>query len=261
MLVDGRLAKPSEQLKVGANVDVKPIEDTKAHRLEPANIPVEVLFEDDHLMVVNKPEGLSTHPSETSSAPTLVEALLGRGASLSSGSGVFRPGIVHRLDKGTSGLLLVAKTDSVHRKLQVAIQRRLVKRTYVAVVWGWPSRDEFTVRCHIGRSPKNRKKMAVVHESAPDARLAISHAVVQSRTALRGQKVSRLLVDLETGRTHQIRVHLASIGLPIVGDEAYGRLDPELKRMALHAFRLSFTHPITERPMQFEAAEPHWGLE
>lgn len=219
---------------------------------EPLDIPLDVPYEDDHLMVVDKPAGLATHPSPTSKEPTLVNALLARNQTLSTEGGPFRPGIVHRLDKGTSGLLLVAKTDVVHRRLQAAIQRKEVVRTYWAWVRGKPKQDSFVVRSFIGRHPKDRKKQAVVSESTPGARLAITHCKLLGS----GAGNSKIECTLETGRTHQIRVHLAAVGLPVLGDREYGVAHDGLTRQALHAVCLGFAHPISGEPIEVSAPLP-----
>lgn len=256
--VDGAPASASDRVRRGTVIEVQPIPTSPPQSLEPADIPLEVLFEDEWLLVVNKPAGLSSHPSPTDRGPTLVEALLGRGVALSSEAGAFRPGIVHRLDKDTSGLLLVAKTDAVHRTLQKAIQSKAVERSYAAFVRGVPSESSFEIRSYLGRHPKNRKKMAVVSENAPDARVAVTkcNLVGSCRSSACGFPVSKLSVALETGRTHQIRVHLASIGMPVVGDEVYGVACSLVTRQALHAAELRFLHPVSGEGMVVVAPLP-----
>ncbi|MGI8924889.1 MAG: RluA family pseudouridine synthase [Fimbriimonadales bacterium] len=250
--VDGSARKPGFPLERGMKVNIGPIEPAPSQDLSPVPMELDFAYEDEHLLVVNKPASLSVHPSATSNAPTLVHALLARSGELSNAGGEFRPGIVHRLDKDTSGLLLVAKSDSVHRKLQQAIQSRQVARIYLVWVNGIPDQAEFSIRSYLGRHPKNRKKMAVVHEAAPDARFAITHcSVVGSKGG-----ITALECRLETGRTHQIRVHLSSVGLPVLGDQVYGIRWPGLVRQALHAARLILRHPVTGAEIDVRADVP-----
>lgn len=253
VLVDGRARKPSFKLEQGMLVSLQEPPKTAAPTPRRADAPaLEILFEDEHLLVVNKQAGVSVHPSPTSNEPTLTDGLLLYSHKLSTLGGDFRPGVVHRLDKDTSGALLVAKTDEVHRALQNAIQKREVKRAYYAWVPAKPDKDEFTIRCYIARHPKNRQKMAVVDENTTGARLAITHCKFIGGA----QGVYVLECSLETGRTHQIRVHLASIGLPVIGDKVYGRSWPGLERQALHAARIEFTHPATGKRVEISAPIP-----
>lgn len=244
--VEGAPAKAGLKLKPGWRVELMLPAEKEPHHLNPASIPLEVLFEDSNLLVVSKPRGLPTHPASTWKGPTLVNALLARGGKLSHGSADFRPGIVHRLDKDTTGLLIVAKKDSVHRKLAKMIQTRQVKRSYVVIVEGKSVQPRFDVDAPIGRDPQNRQKMAVRPEGKP----AVTHFFVLD------QQPGRLLLEakLETGRTHQIRVHLAAIGLPVIGDPVYGIFgdDP----LQLHAWRLQFTHPETGAELDIQCPPP-----
>lgn len=250
--VDDRERKVSYKVQEGEVVSFEASVVTGAHPLEPSDIPIVVLYEDEHLMAVVKPAGLATHPSPTSSGPTLVNALLGRKQTLSTEGGPFRPGIVHRLDKGTSGLLLVAKSDLVHRKLQAAIQSKEVVRTYWAWVMGKPKQESFVVRSFVGRHPHDRKKHAVISETTPGARLAITHCKLLDYS----DGISKIECTLETGRTHQIRVHLAAVGLPVLGDSIYGVAHEGLSRQALHAVRLRFDHPISGEGIEVSAPLP-----
>jgi 23S rRNA pseudouridine1911/1915/1917 synthase len=252
VLVEGQPRKPSYRLEPGERVTIEPVEDRPPQALEPVPIELEILYEDDDLIVLAKPPGLSVHPSPTSNAPTLVHGLLAHSRELSRVGGEFRPGIVHRLDKDTSGALLVAKKDSVHHRLQAQIQSRVAKRTYWAWVRGVPKEERFTVRTWLGRHPKNRKKRAVLEPGAPDAREAITHV----RTVTTFARAALLECELETGRTHQIRVHLAYVGLPILGDSTYGVPHPAIARQALHAVRIQFEHPTDGRVLAFEAPLP-----
>lgn len=255
--VDGVARKPGYRVEPGAIVSVAPLPATPPHALEPAPLALHVVFEDEHLIVLIKPAGLTVHPAATSRGPTLVQALLAHGISLSSAGGAFRPGIVHRLDKDTSGLLLVAKSDRVHVTLQSAIQARRVERKYWAWVVGVPEEHAFRVESYIGRHPRNRKMQAVLPPSAPGARLAVTDCRLISTGEAPGRAtVSLVECKLETGRTHQIRVHLASVGLPIVGDRLYGAASDLAPRQALHACSLTFEHPVTCKPMAFFAPVP-----
>ncbi|MCH8274683.1 MAG: RluA family pseudouridine synthase [Armatimonadetes bacterium] len=259
--VNGRPRKPGFRLEPGMTVSVEPIPDRPLQDLAPVEMPLDAVYEDRWLLVVNKPAGLAVHPSPTSRGPTLVHALLARSHSLSREGGAFRPGIVHRLDKGTSGLLLVAKTDAVHRALQTAIQQKRVRRIYRAWVRGRPEQEQFVIRCFLGRHPKHRKKRAVVSKAASDAREAVTRCRLigswrEKGTGARAVAVSELECELETGRTHQVRVHLASVGLPVLGDPVYGVAHPGLEHPALHSARLEFKHPVTGLELLLEAPPP-----
>ena len=237
------------------------------------DIPLDILFEDDEVIVVNKPAGLVVHPGAGNPAGTLVNALIRHcGASLSGIGGVARPGIVHRLDKDTSGIMVVAKTDRAHRVLSEAFadhgRTGELERAYLAIVWGAPSRRSGTIETFLGRSSRDRLKQAVVREGQPDARHAVTHYEVVETF---GPDASLVECRLETGRTHQIRVHMSHIGHPLIGDRDYGaafrtkanRLPEPVKavvdafpRQALHAAMLAFEHPSTGEVMRFEADMP-----
>lgn len=228
---------------------------------EPQNIPLDVLFEDEYLLVLNKPVGLVVHPAAGNWDGTLVNALLHHcGDSLSGIGGVARPGIVHRLDKDTSGVMVVAKSDQAHRHLAKQFEAHSLERAYKAVVWGIPNPRENRIEGQIGRSPNNRKKMAVIEIGGKYA--ATNYRVER----VLGRAASLLECRLETGRTHQIRVHMAEMGHSIVGDPVYGGSGrnklklarPEIrdqimafKHQALHAYLIGFTHPETLEPMRF----------
>ena len=216
---------------------------------QPEDIPLEILYEDDDLAVVVKPCGMVVHPAAGNEDGTLVNALLFHLKNLSGIGGALRPGIVHRLDKDTSGLLLVAKNDAAHAALSDALKARTIHKTYRAVARGAFKEPTGVVEAPIGRSPKDRKKMAIV----PDGRYARTEYRVLE--PLRGATL--VDVNLITGRTHQIRVHFASIGHPLLGDPLYGgKNQPSVGRLMLHARRIEFTHPATGQPMVFEAPEP-----
>jgi 23S rRNA pseudouridine1911/1915/1917 synthase len=230
-------------------------------------IALRVVFEDDHLIVIDKPAGMVIHPAPGSTSATLVNALLHHCAgSLSGIGGAKRPGIVHRLDKDTSGLIVAAKHDAAHRGLAAQFAAHSITRAYRAVCWGVPLPRQGEIEGSIGRSPFDRKKMAVVERGG---RTALTRYRVQRAF---GETAALVECRLATGRTHQIRVHLASIGHPLVGDAVYGRgrvargkgLTPDLRaalaafpRQALHAFRLGFTHPVTGDQLTFESDSPH----
>lgn len=229
--------------------------------LEPEDRPLVIAYEDDDLLVVDKPAGLVVHPAAGHDRGTLVHALLAHcGPSLSGIGGVERPGIVHRIDKDVSGLLVIAKHDRVHRGLAGQFTVHSVERVYEALVYGVPSPLEGTIDRSIGRHPTDRKRMAVIESG--------KRAVTHYRVLAAGSGISRVEVRLETGRTHQIRVHLSLIGHPLLGDRLYKprkkpSLPPalsagidELGRIALHARVLGFSHPLTGEKMRFESAPP-----
>ena len=229
-------------------------------------IPLVVLFEDAHLIVIDKPAGMTAHPAPGTPDGTLVNALLHHcGASLSGIGGVARPGIVHRLDKDTSGVMVAAKTDAAHRGLSALFAAHDIERAYIALTRGAPSTWAGTLTTRIGRSPRDRKKMAVLRSGG---REAVTRYEVKSVFGS-GDRVlaARVACTLETGRTHQIRVHLASLGAPVLGDAVYGSAAPAaavkaamdkagLARQALHAAVLGFRHPVTGEALRFETSPP-----
>jgi 23S rRNA pseudouridine1911/1915/1917 synthase len=227
---------------------------------EPQDIPLRVVFEDEHLLVVDKPAGLVVHPAAGNRDGTLVNALLHHcGGSLSGIGGVARPGIVHRIDKGTSGLLVVAKTDVAHEGLARQFAAHSIDRRYLAIVSGVPGTADGTVDAPLARSAANRKKIAIVAGSRG------KRAVTHWRRVSVLRDAALVECRLETGRTHQVRVHMASIGHPLVGDPVYGRAgkthgkllkDLQFHRQALHATELGFTHPVTQRRLSFASAMP-----
>ncbi len=245
--IDRRVPKASEKLTAGTEVvvEVPPPEELS---LEPQWISVTVIYQDNDIIVVDKPPGLTVHPAPGNPNGTLVNALLAICPDLQGIAGTLRPGIVHRLDKDTSGLLVVAKNDRAMRALQQQLSQRSVHKTYLALVHGVPSPRQGQIEAPIGRSLENRKKMGVV-ESGRDA---------TTRYKVREDLGKYALLEVEpvTGRTHQIRVHLAAIGLPIVGDSVYGRPSPLVKRQFLHAWRLAFAMPLGGRQVEFESPLP-----
>jgi len=246
--LNSRRARASDRVAAGDVVEFQPPAATTL-RPAPEQIPLEVLYEDDDFLVVVKPAGMVVHPAPGHSSGTLVHALLGRGGTWSSTGGDVRPGIVHRLDRGTSGLILAARNDIAHRGLSAQLATRTLSRTYLAIVRGLPRPESGVVEGDIGRDPRNRQRMAIV-ERGRQARTR--YRVLESR---RGY--SLLELQLETGRTHQIRVHLAAFGHPVAGDEQYaGRTTGEPPRPMLHAARLRLRHPRTGEPLEFEKAPP-----
>jgi len=264
--VGGRVVKGSHKVKAGDEI-VLSLPEPAPSALKPEQIPLDVLFEDEHLIVVNKPAGMVVHPGAGVKSGTLVNALLAHCKDLSGIGGVVRPGIVHRLDKGTSGLLVAAKTDEAHLNLARQISSREAVRQYLAVVWGVVGDDRGRIEAPIGRSAHHRKKMAV--DSRRGRQAATKYEVLE-----RFRFATLVSATLETGRTHQIRVHFSHLGHPVFGDPQYGgrtkaaswlggsdrKAASELLRMidrpALHAAALRFAHPVTGRLLSFEARPP-----
>ncbi len=261
MTVDGAVSRPSARLRAGQRVRVA-IPEPAAAVPAPEAIPLAIVHEDAHLVVIDKPAGLVVHPGAGRDSGTLVNALLHHVRDLSGVGGVLRPGIVHRLDRGTSGLLVVAKDDATHRELARQFASREVEKEYLALVLGVPQRKQGTIAAPIGRDPVQRKRMSVRASRGREARS--QYAVVE---AFDGAALLR--VRIMTGRTHQIRVHLASLGHPVAGDATYGGTRTPssrrsaarqalrtLVRPALHAARLAFTHPATGARVAFESPLP-----
>ena len=250
--VNGTLASKKTKLKNGDKVLVE-VPDPIVYDVTPENIPLDIVFEDNDILVVNKPKGMVVHPAAGNYSGTLVNALMYHcGDSLSGINGVMRPGIVHRIDKNTSGLLMVAKNDNAHRRLASQIKEHSFKREYEAVVYGNISDDKGTINLPIARHPVKRKQMAVVN----GGREAITHFEVIER--LKG--FTHLRLRLETGRTHQIRVHLSFMGHPVAGDEVYGpkKVITSLNGQCLHAKKLGFVHPMTQKYMEFDSSLPDY---
>jgi 23S rRNA pseudouridine1911/1915/1917 synthase len=253
VLVEGRREKASYRPRPGerVSVDVPP---PPGREVQPEAIPLAIVFEDDDVLVVDKPAGMVVHPAPGNWTGTLVNALKGRGGPLSTGSEAGREGIVHRLDKETSGLLLVAKTDRAHRRLGADLQARRIVRRYAALSWGHLAEDRVTIDRPLARDPRDRTRMAVVSSGRP-ARTDLTRLA-------RFDSVDLLRAHLHTGRTHQIRVHLSSIGHPVVGDDTYGGgggrklvgLPP--RRHFLHAAWLIFRHPVSEDTVDLRSPLP-----
>jgi 23S rRNA pseudouridine1911/1915/1917 synthase len=260
--VNGRLEKPSLKLKGGERISVRIPPPVPAVPVA-EQIPLEILFEDDDIIVVNKAAGMVVHPGAGNRGGTLVNALLGHCRDLSGIGGEIRPGIVHRIDKDTTGILVVAKNDNAHRSLARQFKQHSIKRVYTALVYGSPKQDKGVIDAAIGRHPTDRKKMSGAARRG-------RHAVTNWRVACRFKGITLMTITLETGRTHQIRVHLSEAGHPLLGDPVYGgsgRLanvrDPVLRKMikdlgrqALHAGTLGVIHPTSGEYMEFNADIP-----
>lgn len=264
--IDGRGGKPAYRLKPGQRVAVS-LPELPRQSPRPENIPLEILFEDEHLVVVNKPPGMVVHPARGHWSGTLASALQFRfGPTLSSAGGLSRPGIVHRLDRDTSGAILVARNDQAHAKLAKQFASRSIEKEYFALVTGAPPYDRDMIDCPIGFHPRVREKMAVRHDGAQTRPAQTFYETVE-----RFEGFSAVIARPKTGRTHQIRVHLNHLGCPVLCDRQYGhrsqitrgeiRRDPSdelvlLDRQALHARRLRFLHPFTSLPIEIEAPLP-----
>ena len=283
VLVDGKREKASLKLRGGERIDITGEPRPAPLKAMAEEIPLDVVYEDEELAVINKPAGMMVHvgsgPNEEArNRGTLVNALLYRFKALSATGGDLRPGIVHRLDKDTSGLIVVAKNDRTHAALAELFSSRQIKKTYIALVQGAVERARGTINSNVGRDPQRRTRMTT--KPLGDARAAVSHYEVVRRLANRFGKFTLVRVRIETGRTHQIRVHMASIGHPVVGDTLYGgsgqltdqvasqaatskaarrKAEPERLRLGrnfLHAAQLEFPHPGTGKLLQLEAPLP-----
>ena len=269
--VDGKAAKTSLKLRGGERIEILGPAQRAPLRAIPERIPLDIVYEDRDLVVIDKPAGMMVHAGagatdDARNRGTLVNALLHRFGSLSSVGGEIRPGIVHRLDRYTSGLIVVAKNDEAHRKLGIQWALRRVKKTYLALVHGWPVRTSGTVDAPISRDILRRTRMTTRREAG---RSAVSHYVVREKFESPYGKFALLAVNIETGRTHQIRVHLSAIGHSIVGDTLYGapraipairaaNMQPlSLPRNFLHAAAIEFEQPLTEKKLRFESPLPN----
>lgn len=263
MSVNGAPARASRLLSRADRVVVRFPEDEPPRTLRPAPIPLNVIFEDEHLAVIDKPAGLVVHPAPGHWDDTLVNALVARGTTLSGGA-EGRPGIVHRLDRDTSGLMVIAKTDLAHRRLGAAIAARRVQRRYAALAWGHLAESPTMIEAPIARHPQDRKRMTVTATGRPSR--------TDARVVARFDVAELLRLDLHSGRTHQIRVHLEHIGHPVIGDPVYSgggsrrmtgplrraaeALEGATPRQALHAAELAFRHPATGAPLEFRSEWP-----
>ena len=252
VLVNGNTRKISYKVQAGDIIELN-IPEPKETGIKAQEIPLDIVYEDNDIIVVNKPKGMVVHPANGNPDGTLVNAIMAKcKGSLSGIGGEIRPGIVHRLDKDTSGLLIVAKNDQAHINMSKQIKDREVKKIYIALVKGNIAEDEATINMPIGRSTKDRKKMAV----RKDGKEAITHFKVLKRYG----KYTLLEIKIDTGRTHQIRVHMAEIGHPVVGDSVYssGKNEFGVEGQMLHAKSLDFEHPITKKQMHLEAELPEY---
>ena len=242
-----RPARAGTRLRAGDHLrwELPPIVES---RLEGERMDLRIVFEDEDLVVIDKPAGLVVHPGPGHATGTLVHGLLARGPGWSTIGGEERPGIVHRLDKDTSGLMVVARNDTAHRELARQLQRRLMRRQYRSIVVGEIPEPAARIEAAIGRDPRNRQRMAVVANGR--------EAITEFRRLALAKGASLLEVNLGTGRTHQIRVHLAYIHHPVLGDAVYGRRSPLIDRPALHAERLTLRHPRTGKPMSWNSPPP-----
>lgn len=248
VLLNGKAAKNNTKIKTNDVIEVA-IPPPKKTEVIAEEMPLDIIFEDKHLLVINKPAGLVVHPAAGNRTGTLVNGLLAHCRDLSGIGGELRPGIVHRLDKDTSGLLVVAKDDYTHRKLSNQFKERRIKRRYIAFVKGMVELDNGTVDLPIGRDKRHRQKMAVGFTKSKDA-------LTHYRVLKRFSDYTMLELELGTGRTHQIRTHMEYLGHPLLGDKKYGRGWGEISRQALHAASLGFTHPVTKEFLEFKSELP-----
>ncbi len=253
VLIGGNVAVKNDKLQIGDEVSVT-LPDPVSYDIKAEDIPLDIVYEDEDLLVVNKPKGMVVHPASGNYDGTLVNALMHHcGDSLSGINGVMRPGIVHRIDKNTSGLLMVAKNDTAHNSLAQQIKEHSFTREYEAVVYGNIKTDCGTVNAPIGRHPIKRKQMAVTQNNSKDA---VTHYEVLERFG----NFTHIKLKLETGRTHQIRVHMAYLGHAVAGDDVYGpkKVITSLNGQCLHAKKIGFVHPKTNQYLEFDSQLPDY---
>lgn len=255
VLVNSKKVKSGYKIKFNDSIDVEIVE-KQAENIVPEDIPLNIVYEDDDIIIINKEKGMVVHPANGNYTGTVVNSLMNSHKdSLSSINGVIRPGIVHRIDKDTSGIIVVAKNDKAHKILADQFKIHSIKRKYIALVKGIIKEDNITIDKPIGRSTRDRKKMAITDKNS---RRAVTHISVLKRFYT--SNVTLVEAELETGRTHQIRVHMASLHHPLVGDEVYGKRDPKFKveGQMLHAKYLGFNHPKDGRFVEFDSELPEY---
>ena len=251
VLVNNKTTNKKYLPKVGDIIFVNPEDIQSDYEPIAQNIPLDIVYEDEYLLVINKPKGMVTHPAPGHYQDTLVNALLYYTKNLSNLNNKFRPGIVHRLDKDTSGLMVVAKNNFVHEKLSSQLKDHKIKREYVGIIHGHMKNPKGTINLPIGRDPKNRQRMSVVYKNSKSA-------ITHYETLKTSDKYSLMKFNLETGRTHQIRVHMSHFGCPLVGDALYGSKinDDNIQGQCLHSRTIKFVHPINNKLMNFSTILP-----
>lgn len=242
--VNGKPTKSSYKIEENDEITIE-VPEVETTEIKPENIKIDIVYEDSDIAVINKQAGLVVHPAHGHYSGTLVNALLYHIKDLSGINGEIRPGIVHRLDKDTSGLIVIAKNDKVHAALTEMFQKKKIRKTYLAILKGKLNKSEGKIVTQIGRDKNDRKKMTVIDDAAKG-----KNAITNYRVISQNNLFTLVKVNIETGRTHQIRVHMRHLGYPILGDSVYGRKDNE-KRQMLHAYKLEFIHPVTGRQMEF----------
>ncbi len=248
VMVDGRAGKASTRLSGGQSISIE-VPPPAPAELRPWDVPLSIMYEDEDVIVIDKPAGMTVHPVPGNEDNTLANAVLAHAPDIEGIGGERRPGIVHRLDRDTSGLIVVAKNERAHAHLAEQFKSREVGKVYLALVTGHPSPHEADVEAPIGRHPRDRQRMAIVSTGRP--------SITRYKAVTSYRRSTLVEARPRTGRTHQIRVHLASVGHPVVGDSTYGRAVEGLSRQFLHAHRLAFTHPGSGKPMSFTAALPN----
>ncbi len=254
ILINGKIASKKQSIKVGDEIII-PEKQLEELDIQPENIPIDIIYQDEHIAVINKPQGMVVHPAQGNYSGTLVHAIMYHIKDLSGINGVARPGIVHRLDKNTSGIIIIAKNDKAHNNLAEQFKERTCEKIYYAVAEGVFKEKTFTVENYIARSKSDRKKMAV-YSNEDEGRFASTEFEVVEQY----KDAALVKCKLNTGRTHQIRIHLASVGHPCLGDAEYGFKKNRymLAGQALHSYKLKIRHPITEEEMIFEASVPEY---
>ena len=247
--VNGKPTKSSYKIEENDEIAIE-VPEVETTEIKPENIKIDIVYEDSDIAVINKQAGLVVHPAHGHYSGTLVNAILYHIKDLSGINGEIRPGIVHRLDKDTSGLIVIAKNDKVHAALTEMFQEKKIRKTYLAILKGKLNKSEGKIVTQIGRDKNDRKKMTVIDDAAKG-----KNAITNYRVISQNKLFTLVKVNIETGRTHQIRVHMRYLGYPILGDSVYGRKDNE-KRQMLHAYKLEFIHPVTGRQMEFTGEIP-----